>query len=81
MQQKKGDQSTVFTVNHIVKSHFRPRPLQSVSDLQISVGLEHPEAVAAGIDWRQFGLGVAHLQIEVGQEQEHKSMDMRERAA
>lgn len=54
--------------------------LQSVFDLQISVRLEHPKAVATGINWRQFGLWVAHLQIEVGQEQEHKSADERGRA-
>lgn len=57
---------TYYTVNQIIRSHFRLHPLQSVSDLQISIWLEHPKTVATGIYWWQFSLWVAHLQIEMG---------------
>lgn len=49
------------------------RPLQPVSDLQISVWMEHPEPVAGGVHRRQFVLRVAQLQVEMGQEQKDES--------
>lgn len=58
-----------------VRSRFRLAPLQSVLDLQISVWLEHPKAIATGIYWRQFGLRVTLFHIEVGQNEEDKPAD------
>ncbi|KAG7244662.1 hypothetical protein INR49_029681 [Caranx melampygus] len=48
-----------------------------VSNLQISIWLEYPKAIAAGINRWQFGLRVTHLHVEMGQEQEHKSRDIK----
>lgn len=69
---KLAEQSFLFVG---VRSCLRPAALQSELDLQISVWLEHPEAVAIGIYWRQFGLRVALFHIEVGQDEEDEAAD------
>lgn len=53
------------------------RALPPVSDLQVSVRLQHPEAITVGIDWGQFRLWVTQLQIKMCQGQEHKSRERR----
>lgn len=51
--------------------------LQSVSDLQVSVWLEHPKPITTGINRRQFSLRVTRLQIKMGQGQKDKSKEKR----
>lgn len=55
-------------------------PLQSVLDLQISIWLEHPEAIATGIYWGQFSLRVALFHIEVSQDEEDEPAERKSRA-
>lgn len=51
--------------------------LQFVSDLQVSVWLEHPKPITTGINGGQFSLRVTQLQIKMGQGQEDKSKEKR----
>lgn len=62
------------------KSCFMLCPLQSVPDLHVSMWLQYPETISTGINWRQFGLWVTYLHIQMGQEQEHKPRHTRGKA-
>ncbi|TNN84395.1 hypothetical protein EYF80_005388 [Liparis tanakae] len=56
-------------INKSPQSPLRPTTCvsqsASESDLQIPVRLEHPKAVAIGINWWQFRLWVTLLQVEI----------------